>query len=230
MPLQLRRACLAAALLCGALAQEEGAVDCKGMKVKQLRQMLAARGVKCEGCAEKADFLQLCEKEKDTPLLPIKEEPAAPAEKDPKDVEDILKGMKGMPGMEGIKMFSGDDLKNMNYEQMGNMFGGGGGGGRPKPRKTRTQYRRELVEFYKRYAMDDKLDGVDAALDKWKGREDKMFSALHKKYDADITKYWDSQRENDDAAAYDEEIVGEQSAEEEEAMDKAFGSAAKDEV
>jgi len=57
-----------------------------------------------------------------------------------------------------------------------------------------------------------------------------MFSALHKKYDADITKYWDSQRENDDAAAYDEEIVGEQSAEEEEAMDKAFGSAAKDEV
>ena len=30
--------------------------------------------------------------------------------------------------MEGIKMFSGDDLKNMNYEQMGNMFGGGGGG------------------------------------------------------------------------------------------------------
>ena len=50
----------------------------------------------------------------------------------------------------------------------GNMFGGGGGGGRPKPRKTRSQYRRELTEFYKRYAMDDKLDGVDAALDKWK--------------------------------------------------------------
>jgi hypothetical protein len=48
-----------------------------------------------------ADFLQLCEKEKDTPLLPVKEEPAAPAEKDPKDVEDILKGMKGIPGMMG---------------------------------------------------------------------------------------------------------------------------------
>ena len=44
-------------------------------------------------------------------------------------------------------MFSGDDLKNMNYEQMGNMFGGGG---RSKSRKTRSQYRRELVEFYKR--------------------------------------------------------------------------------
>ena len=87
-------------------------------------------------------------------------------------------------------MFSGDDLKNMNYEQMGNMFGGGG---RSKPRKTRSQYRRELVEFYKRYSMEDKLDGVDAALDKWKGREDRMFDALYKKYDAEITKYWDAQ-------------------------------------
>ena len=38
--------------------------------------------------------------------------------------------------MEGVKMFSGDDLKNMNYEQMGNMFGGGG---RSKSRKTRGQ-------------------------------------------------------------------------------------------
>eukprot|EP00320_Phaeocystis_rex_P008398 CAMPEP_0119059382 /NCGR_PEP_ID=MMETSP1178-20130426/3550_1 /TAXON_ID=33656 /ORGANISM="unid sp, Strain CCMP2000" /LENGTH=72 /DNA_ID=CAMNT_0007040415 /DNA_START=89 /DNA_END=307 /DNA_ORIENTATION=- len=72
--------------------------------------------------------------------------------------------------------------------------------------------------------MDDKLDGVDAALDKWKGREEKMFSALHKKYDSEIRQYWDSQRENTDAAAYDEEIHG---GEEEEAMDRAFS---KDEV
>ena len=104
--------------------------------------------------------------------------------------------MKGMPGMEGIKMFSGDDFKNMNCapatpcthspcvshlqhpatadEQMGSMFGGGGGGGgRPKPRKTRSQYKRELVEWYKRYGMEEKLEGVDAALDKWKGKEDR---------------------------------------------------------
>lgn len=35
------------------------------------------------------------------------------------------------------------------------------------------------------------LDGVDAALDKWKGREEKMFAALNKKYDAEIKAYWD---------------------------------------
>ena len=118
--------------------------------------------------------------------------------------------------------------------------------------------------------MEDKLDGVDAALDKWKGREDRMFDALYKKYDAEITKYWDAQvrlrvrvrvmvrvrvtfcltltltlslllnpnpnpnlnqREKDDAAAYDDEIAGDHAGEEEEAaMNKAFGSAAKDEV
>ena len=37
------------------------------------------------------------------------------------------------------------------------------------------------------------LDGVDAALDKWSGREERMFTALNKKYDAEIKAYWDSQ-------------------------------------
>jgi hypothetical protein len=132
--------------------------------------------------------------------------------------------------MEGIKMFSGDDLKNMNYEQMGNMFGGG----KPK-RKTRSQYRRELMDFYGRYLSDDvlaeKMEGVDAALDKWKGREEKMFSALHKKYDAEIREYWDKQRDHGDAATYDEELAAgaEADAAEEDAA-KAFGRGAKDEV
>jgi len=227
--MRLAAACFVVALLVGGALAQEGEIDCKRMKVKELRQMLAARGVKCEGCAEKADFQQLCEKEKDTPLLPVEDEPAAPAEPEKeKDVEEMLKGFKGIPGMEGVKMFSGDDLKNMNYEQMGNMFGGGGG--RSKPRKTRSQYRRELVEFYQRYSLEDKLDGVDTALDKWKGREDRMFDALYKKYDAEITKHWDAQREKDDGAAYDDEIAGDHAGEEEEAMNKAFGSAAKDEV
>ena len=29
-------------------------------------------------------------------------------------MEEILKGFKGIPGMEGVKMFSGDDLKQLN--------------------------------------------------------------------------------------------------------------------
>ena len=30
-------------------------VDCNGMRTKALRQWLAARGLKCDGCAEKAE-------------------------------------------------------------------------------------------------------------------------------------------------------------------------------
>ena len=44
---------LVAALLVGGALAQEGEIDCKRMKAKELRQMLAARGVKCEGCAEK---------------------------------------------------------------------------------------------------------------------------------------------------------------------------------
>ena len=70
------------------------------------------------------------------------------------------------------------------------------------------------------------LDGVDAALDKWKGREEKMMSALNKKYDKEIREYWDKQKDNDDSATYDEEIHG---GDEEEEAAKAFGHG-KDEV
>ena len=77
---------LATCLLCAA----DDEVDCKKMRVKQLNAFLAARGVKCEGCAEKADYVALCEEHKDTPVLPPKEEPAAAAapEKE-KDVDDV---------------------------------------------------------------------------------------------------------------------------------------------
>ena len=45
-----------------------------------------------------------------------------------------------------------------------------------KPRSTtRAEHRQRLVDFYTQYGMTDKLDGVDAALDKWKGREERMF-------------------------------------------------------
>lgn len=82
----------------------------------------------------------------------------------------------------------------MNPEQMGSAFGGGGRGGIPKE-KSRTQHKRELEDFYRRYGLEDKLDGVDAALDKWKGRETRMMDALYKKYDAHITAHWDAQKE-----------------------------------
>ena len=52
---------LMAALLVGGALAQEGEIDCKRMKAKELRQMLAARGVKCEGCAEKVPSLQRCQ-------------------------------------------------------------------------------------------------------------------------------------------------------------------------
>uniref|UniRef100_A0A6U7I8W4 ARMET C-terminal domain-containing protein n=1 Tax=Haptolina brevifila TaxID=156173 RepID=A0A6U7I8W4_9EUKA len=167
------------------LAEDE-VVDCAAMKTKQLRTFLSERGLQCEGCAEKADFVKMCEANIDAPK--VQKEPPAAAKASPdkeQSIEDLLASMKGMPGMEGIKMFSADDLKGMNPEQMGSTFGG-------KERKARD-YRQELVNFYTRYDLTDKIDGIDAALTKWAGREDKMMSALYKKYDAEIQAYWDKE-------------------------------------
>ena len=46
-----------------------------------------------------------------------------------------------------------DDLKNMDPDKMGDMLGGAG---KKKPKKTRSQYRRRLVEFYETYGLTDK--------------------------------------------------------------------------
>mmetsp|Transcript_25661 Transcript_25661/g.77968 ORF Transcript_25661/g.77968 Transcript_25661/m.77968 type:complete len:156 (-) Transcript_25661:316-783(-) len=95
-------------------------------------------------------------------------------------IEDLMASLKGMPGMEGIKMFTADDLKNMDPEKMAQQMAGGRGG-RPK-RRTRGQWKRELIAFYESHGLQDKIAGVDAALDKWKGREQKMWDALQTKY------------------------------------------------
>jgi len=105
---------------------------------------------------------------------------------------------------------------------MGNIFRGSGGAGKKPPRKTRTQYKRQLVHFYERYGLTSKIAGVDAALDKWKGREEKMFDALHKKYDDVIKAKW-----KEEAEAREEELAAEKAAEDaakaaEEAANNAF--------
>lgn len=227
--LMARSVCLLLlSLLSGAGATDE--VDCKSMRVKQLRTFLHQRGVKCEGCAEKSDFLALCEQHKDTPVV---EEPEPPKGSDPsvgdgkgeKNIDDILAGLKGMPGMDGIKMFSGDDLKNMNFEQMGKQFGGSGAA----KKKTRSQYRRELVDFYKRYDITYTDEGVEKAMEKFKGKESSMFDKLHKKYDAEIKAYYDKedQKYKESTDTVDSEP---DTAEDDEALNKAFGKKGKDEV
>ena len=183
-PLLARRPLVPLALLAllGAARGDDDGVDCAGMRTKELRKWLAARDLKCDGCAEKADFVALCENNRDAPLVQKDEPPAAGAKsrirtpgdgKDPKDqdINDILKSMKGMPGMENVKMFTADDLKNM-----------GSDGWRASEVKPASEWRAELESFYKANGLDDKLAGVDAAMEKWKGREDKMMNAVRRKY------------------------------------------------
>lgn len=46
--------------------------DFKKMKIKELRAFLDDRGIECEGCAEKADFVRECTKNAAKPLHPSK--------------------------------------------------------------------------------------------------------------------------------------------------------------
>ena len=188
-----------------------GEVDCAGMKLKALRQWLAARGLKCDGCAEKADYVALCNQNKDAPLVealktddgkPSKVRTPGDAGGGDTDINELLKSMKGMPGMENVKMFTPDDLKNLNPDD----WNSGNAAGSAKQRKPtqaevelaarrRKEARDDLIGFYKTYGLDDKIDGVDAAMSKWKGRDDKMMQAVRKKYAAEVEAYEERQEQ-----------------------------------
>lgn len=95
-------------LLALAAARAEEELECAAMRPRELRRFLDERGLACDGCAEKADLVAMCEANKDAPQ---KARPSEPSEgggepKGEKNIEDILASLKGMPGMEGIKMFT----------------------------------------------------------------------------------------------------------------------------
>lgn len=54
------------------------------------------------------------------------------------------------------------------------------------PKKTKGQWRKELVAFYEKYGIDFSDASVDKAMDKWKGKEERMMAAVRKKYSAEI--------------------------------------------
>ena len=60
---------LCAASLVSALADEATAVNCGSMSVKRLRVWLAERGLQCNGCAEKSDYVALCNANLEVPVL-----------------------------------------------------------------------------------------------------------------------------------------------------------------
>jgi hypothetical protein len=91
-------------------------------KSKELRKFLKERGVDDSAVmgGEKSELYRLVRESKD---LPIKEAPAedtAKAKKDPKkdkDLKEMLEKLQRESGM-GFKMFTADDIKNMDPEKL----------------------------------------------------------------------------------------------------------------
>merc|ERR1719219_2893638 len=91
-------------------------IDCKKMRVKELKKFVKLKGKECRGCAEKHDFVQLCEESKGLPDVVVEEKKHEEKPKSDESIEDIMEKMKGMPGMENMKMYTAEDLKNMKPE------------------------------------------------------------------------------------------------------------------
>jgi density-regulated protein DRP1 len=91
-----------------------------------------------------------------------------------------------------------------------------GGGGdassssSPSPPAEPWTTRQRLAAFYEKY-MPDKLDGIDAILEKYEGKEDKLFVALAKKYgpEPEDPYYADGSDSDDDDDDDDDDDVGE---------------------
>ena len=50
-------------------------------------------------------------------------------------------------------------------------------------KRSRSEWKQDLMDFYTRYGLKHKIDGIDRMLDQWKGLESKMMDKLYKKYD-----------------------------------------------
>ena len=65
---------MCAAAFAFAFADDTVAVNCASMSVKRLRVWLAERGLECNGCAEKSDYVALCNANVEVPVLMRKPE------------------------------------------------------------------------------------------------------------------------------------------------------------
>ena len=77
--------------------------------------------------------------------------------------------------------------------------------------------------------FEQQTKDVEKAMEKFKGKEESMFDKLYKKYDAEIKAYYDKedQKYKDSTDTVDSEP---DTAEDDEALNKAFGKKGKDEV
>ena len=47
-------------------------------------------------------------------------------------------------------------------------------------KRSRSEWKQDLMDFYTRYGLKHKIDGIDRMLDQWKGLESKMMDKLYK--------------------------------------------------
>ena len=79
-----------------------------------------------------------------------------------------------------------------------------------------------LTAFYTQY-MPEKLEGIDAILEKYEGKEDKLFMALVKKYGPEPDDPFYAAAASDDDDESDNEVEGEEVAEQMDALDVGGG-------
>mmetsp|Transcript_1567 Transcript_1567/g.2509 ORF Transcript_1567/g.2509 Transcript_1567/m.2509 type:complete len:151 (+) Transcript_1567:62-514(+) len=95
-------------------------IDFNAMRVKELKRFLYDRGLNCIGCAEKADYVKMAEEHRDTPkkqsdTRATSDDDTSRGKSKDDSMADILEKLKQFGG---AKVFTQDDLKNMNFDEM----------------------------------------------------------------------------------------------------------------
>ncbi|KAK3246193.1 hypothetical protein CYMTET_21222 [Cymbomonas tetramitiformis] len=110
---------VASVLLVNGVVGEDDVPDFSKMKNKELKKLLAERGVECKGCAEKADMVSRVAETYHMPIIKVAEEKPKPKKSEDKkkkdeDIDELLKNLNSkMPGgMGNMKVFKPEDFMN----------------------------------------------------------------------------------------------------------------------
>jgi hypothetical protein len=91
------------------------------------------------GCSEKKEFVDMAEANRDSPVVKAEPQQNEQLEKeDQPNMDELLAKLKGFGGG-GAKVFTADDIKNMNFDDIARGAGGSGGKKDRKNNKRKTQ-------------------------------------------------------------------------------------------
>ena len=117
-----------------------GDIDFNTMRIKELREFLADRGLSCKACSEKKELIEMAEANRDVPPLELEEKSDKfTRTKNPSpNIDEVLEKLKsGGFGGSGAKIFTADDLKNMDFDK----FRENGGKSKKRSKRDNTQKR-----------------------------------------------------------------------------------------